>query len=60
MQSVIIEVKTVYGKENIYPANDQARLFATIAGTKTLSRSDLKAIAALGFSVELKAQEFSI
>lgn len=60
MTTVLIEVKSVYGKENIYPANDKAKLFASIAGTKTLSRSDLKAIAALGFSVELKAQEFSI
>ena len=60
MNKVIIELKSVYGKENIYPVNDQAKLFASIAGTKTLSRSQLKTIAALGFTVELKAQEFSI
>lgn len=45
-------VKNIYGKELIYPACDKAKLFAEIAGTKTLSMKDLKNIGAIGFYVE--------
>lgn len=49
---VEIEIKVVYGTETIYPANDKARIFAAIAGKKTLNSSDLAAIRNLGFYVE--------
>ncbi len=49
---VKVEVRNVYGNELIYPANFEAERFAAIAGTKTLSRTDLMNIKALGFTVE--------
>lgn len=49
---VQIEVKVVYGMETIYPANDKARIFAALAGKKTLNSGDLIRVRELGFSVE--------
>lgn len=50
---VIIEIRSVYGNERIYPANDVADVFANIAGTKTLSRDVLKHAQNLGFEIEI-------
>lgn len=50
--NVVVEVRNVYGNEMIYPANFEAERFAAIAGKKTLSRTDLMNIKALGFVVE--------
>lgn len=47
-----VEVRNVFGNEMIYPANFEAERFAAIAGKKTLSRTDLMNIKALGFAVE--------
>lgn len=47
-----VEVRNVYGNEMIYPANFEAERFAAIAGKKTLSRTDLMNIKAIGFAVE--------
>lgn len=49
---VEVEVRNVYGKEMIYPANFAAEKFALLAGKKTLSRADLIVIGHLGFVVE--------
>jgi len=48
---VQIEVKSVYGVSKIYPANDAAKALARIAGTKTLSVSDLQNASSLGLEV---------
>jgi hypothetical protein len=50
---LLIEVRNVYGNEMIYPANDAARTFASIAGTKTLKRDTLKKAQSLGFTVRV-------
>ena len=47
----LVEFRSVYGNETIYPVNYEAERFAAIAGKKTLSRTDLMNIKALGFSV---------
>ena len=49
---VRVEVRSVYGNEMIYPVCFYAERFAAIAGKKTLSRTDLMNIKALGFAVE--------
>ena len=49
---VQVNLKSVYGKVVAYPANDAARIFATIAGTTTLTLEALQKIKALGFDVE--------
>jgi hypothetical protein len=48
-----IEVKEVYGNKTIYPVNDQARLLARIAGTKTLTASTVILAKQLGFVFEI-------
>lgn len=49
---VEITVKSVYGKETVYPANDTAKKFAEIAGTTSMTHSLLCQIEALGFLIE--------
>ena len=39
-----VTIKSNYGQEAIYPANDEARAFCRLMGKKTLSRADLKTI----------------
>ena len=56
----LIEIKQVYGREMIYPANDTAKAFADLAKTKTLSRQDLNIIKSLGFAIEVKQQSINI
>lgn len=52
MKVIQIEVKDVYGVSKAYPANDAAKLFARIAGTKTLCRETLGYAQQLGFSIQ--------
>ena len=49
---VEVEVRSVYGNNMIYPANDVAERFTNLTGKKTLSRTDLANIRALGFAVK--------
>ena len=60
MQTVQIEIKTNYGNEAIYPANDTAAKFTNLLGKKTLSRVDLAIIKNLGFDIVVKQAAFSI
>lgn len=48
-----VEIRNVYGNESIYPANETASLFASIAGTKTLKMDTIKKAKALGYTVEV-------
>ena len=48
---VLIEVRSVYGNDLIYPANDAANALARIAGKKTLSVQNIKDACALGLEV---------
>jgi len=52
--TVTIEVKQQYGKELAYPVDDNAKSFCQLAGTKTLSRDQLRKIKDLGFDVQIK------
>ena len=42
MMKVTIQVKNVYGEDKVYPVCSNAKLFAEIAGTKTLSANTLQ------------------
>lgn len=50
-QVINVEIRDVYGRKLIYPAGPLAERFAAIAGTKTLSKDNLRDIEALGFGV---------
>jgi hypothetical protein len=53
--TVRVRIASVYGRELIYRVDDAAKLFATLVGRKTLDRSHLDTIRALGFEIELVA-----
>jgi len=53
--TITIEIKNNYGKQVFYPANDQAKTIARIAGTKTLSRTVLLNCETLGFEIVVKS-----
>ncbi len=48
-----IEMKEVYGETKVYPVCPKAKLFAKIAGTKTLTRGVLEDVERLGYQLEL-------
>lgn len=49
--AVVVEVKNVYGVLKVYPACPKSRLFAEIAGSKTLTHRALTQIEALGYEI---------
>jgi hypothetical protein len=50
-QSISVFVRSVYGKQTIYPACSKAKAFALLTGKKTLDARDLKLVDELGFAV---------
>jgi hypothetical protein len=57
IMEIIISAKEVYGERKYYPVCAAAKLFAEIAGTKTLTRPVLAKIKELGYTVTFKAVE---
>jgi hypothetical protein len=49
--NIEVEVRDVYGQTVFYPMCNTAKLFAQIAGTKTLTTDVLNKIKELGYSV---------
>jgi hypothetical protein len=49
---ILINLREVYGEVKAYPVCDTAKLFAQLAGTKTLTTQSLKLIAQLGYEVQ--------
>lgn len=54
VEPVLVRFDRIYGVIKCYPANDQAKVLAKIAGTKTLSPETLAGARALGLRVELE------
>jgi hypothetical protein len=54
---VLVEVRNVYGRETIYPANDNAERLAAIAGAKTLQLRHLELARGLGLEVREVTQQ---
>lgn len=52
-----IEIKRVYGNVVAYPLCPTAKIFASIAGTSTLTSSTLKKIQSLGYSFICKTYD---
>jgi hypothetical protein len=44
----------------IYPVCEQAKLFAQLAGTKTLTKQSISLIKKLGYTVEIQQREVSL
>lgn len=52
MREIKVKVKQVYGVDRIYPMSYVKELEA-LTGTKTLSEDHIKALKALGFTLEV-------
>ena len=53
----LVTIKTIYGQDRVYPANDVAYSLAALLGSKTFTREQLAKARELGFTFEIKAQE---
>lgn len=53
MPKVKVTIRNVYGKQLIYPVNDDAQKFTKLLGKKTIDQSELEVIKSLGFEIEL-------
>jgi hypothetical protein len=48
-----VEIKSVYGRDTVYPACPDARRFADISGAKTLTDRTLRLVRELGYEIEV-------
>jgi hypothetical protein len=56
--TVRIELKDQYGKQVAYPVCDNAKAFADIASSKTLTDTTLMRIASLGYTIITTQREW--
>jgi hypothetical protein len=57
---ITVRIKTVYGIETVYPICPKAKIFAALAGTKTLTGNSLMHIKSLGYTLAVDQPEFTI
>lgn len=48
----LVDVKSVYGNERIYPICENAKIFAQMLGQETLTRRDLNYMEKLGYKIQ--------
>lgn len=52
MKEITIEIRDVYGHPKFYPHCEDAKVFASIAGTTTLTEANIRRIIKLGYKVK--------
>ena len=52
----VVNIRSVFGNERIYPISESALLIAKLMERKTFNRNDIEIIKKLGFSVSVEAQ----
>ena len=52
---IIVEQRTSFGVERLYPANRMAERFAQLLDAATLTRDRLKILRDAGFTIEIRA-----
>jgi hypothetical protein len=57
---ILVDIRNVYGQETIYPANQNADIFASIAGTKTLTKRTLQYAEQLGYTIGVGIPELTL
>ena len=57
-KKITIEIKDVFGVLKFYPVCEDALIFASIAGTKTLSEVNLRRILELGYEIATYEQRY--
>jgi len=55
-----VRIKNVYWKETIYPVCEKAKLFASLAGTTTLTREACALVKKLGYDFEVQHQPLNV
>lgn len=56
MKTLYITIKQVYGKDTVYPACCDSKVFANMLGRKTLTEADMRHIKTLGYEFQVKPQ----
>ena len=54
---VHVRVMDVYGRQVVYPVCDKAKVFASIADTKSLTDNTLRCIRKLGYTIHVIPNE---
>lgn len=52
--TIKVKLKNVYGNTMVYPLCDNAKRFAAIANTQTLTNNTVKLIKDLGYSIQVE------
>jgi len=60
VMQIQVLMRVVFGYETIYPVCEKAKLFAKIAGKKTLGPTVLSSIKALGYEIEVIPSKLEI
>ena len=55
--NLIVEKKSVYGVERIYPICNKAKIFATISGNKTQLPEVIEQIKKLGYNLTTESEK---
>lgn len=53
-KTIKVNVKSVYGNTMVYPICDDAKRFASIANTQTLTSSTVALIKGLGYTIQVE------
>ena len=56
----LVSIRSIYGQDRVYPANDVAMALAALLGSKTFTREQIAKAKELGFTFEIKAPEVTI
>ena len=56
IMEITVRITSVYGAKTVYPVCETAKIFADIAGTKTLKPETINLIKKLGYTINI-AQE---
>lgn len=54
---ITVRITQVYGARTVYPVCETAKIFADIAGTKTLKPTTINSIKALGYKIIVAQEE---
>ena len=54
---ILVRITSVYGVKTVYPVCETAKIFADIAGTKTLKPTTINSIKALGYTINVQQEQ---
>jgi hypothetical protein len=59
-KQITIEIKDVFGKLKFYPYCKDSKIFAAIAGTTTLTETNLRRILELGYEIATHEARYTL